>query len=253
MIDVANAINWRHPLNRGLLVRYRCLPNQQRGVMWRDLRRRYDGTLTSGPEWRGPLKPNRAGSLYFDGVDDIVSSSETGTSEHTVSCWWKQVSTGNYGLWYFRQSGLIIPGAGTIVYQNGSTFETQNSNITASSGMSGQMVVTHLDDTSGGTKIYLDGVDRTGAAAVTKTNAVALTIGRAAPAFWFLNGQIDDVCIWNRALSASEVASLYRAQSSQRDPTLNWRPRRRGLVAGIPWAALIDRPDTPHFGGALVR
>ena len=78
----------------------------------------------------------------------------------------------------------------------------------------------HMVQTFDGTtlKMYLNGVDETGALSfvsggVTGSNE-PIRIGGGAPAgqpqFYF-NGEIDDIYVYNRVLSASEVQQLYSA------------------------------------------
>ena len=92
-------MNWGAPLNRGLSAWFVALPDKQRGLTrFRDLCRRYDGTLTSGPVWSGPR--GRTGgwsALEFDNTDDYVDLGTSPTilelnSGFAIS-WWELVKT----------------------------------------------------------------------------------------------------------------------------------------------------------------
>jgi hypothetical protein len=80
----------------------------------------------------------------------------------------------------------------------------------------------HVVATVSGTNgwVYLDGgLDGSGIVGNIPVNTLDVYIGLAHPGrgsgFWF-NGHIDDVRIYNRALSASEVQQLYAYESGPR-------------------------------------
>ena len=245
MIDASNAINWRHPLNRGLLVRYRCLPHQQRGAYWRDLCRRGAAlAIIGGPNWGGGRgRRGGHGCLAFDGVDESMAGEVPPSTLVTVAFWYLvPASFGgipvplvqgndafNSGVWDF---GFYHSGSNLVTH-----FQAASSFNISLSGLGGTWV--HIVLVRKGTdtfaRAYTNGTQNVteGIGSHTLTNTYALRTLTVATTFAV--GPLDDICGWNRALSASEVASLYRAQSSQRDPTLNWRPRRRAMFqdAGV--------------------
>lgn len=252
-IAIGNAINWKHPLNRGLLVRYRCLPNQQRGVMWRDLCRRGTAlTITGGPNWGGGRgRRGGHGCLAFDGVDESITGGVPPSTFVTVAFWYLAPSSFsgnpvplvqgndvfNSGSWDF---GFYHLGSNLVThFQAGSNFNL------SLSGLAGTWVhiVLVRKGVDSYARAYTNGVQNVteGHGTHTLTNTYALRTLTVASNFAV--GPLDDICGWNRALSASEVASLYRAQSAQQDPTLNWRgvPDSWAQQAAVAAAAALRR------------
>ena len=74
----------------------------------------------------------------------------------------------------------------------------------------------HLAGTYDGSKLnlYIDGVARASVAAtgnIADSSARSLNIGRFSEGGFLFKGVIDDVQIYNRALSATEIQQLYNA------------------------------------------
>jgi hypothetical protein len=65
IIDTRNPIEWRHPLNRGLVSWWLPFGPWQGGGTLRDLARRNHGTLTNGPTWAAGR--DGFGAVKFDG------------------------------------------------------------------------------------------------------------------------------------------------------------------------------------------
>jgi hypothetical protein len=63
----------------------------------------------------------------------------------------------------------------------------------------------------------------------TSTSTSTITVGAylngTNPSERF-NGSVDDVRIYNRALSAAEILAIYETSQRRDDPTLNWLVRR---------------------------
>ena len=87
-------VNWKHPLNRGLVSWWRVLPKFAGGLRFADLCHKNQGTL-AGPAWSSPGRC----SLSFDGVNDTVSiANEVNfdferTNAFSVSCLFRQNNT----------------------------------------------------------------------------------------------------------------------------------------------------------------
>ena len=74
--------------------------------------------------------------------------------------------------------------------------------------------------TAAGVKIYVDGVNQTLSVSSDNLDASILTsthmvVGRVLTDTTYFNGSIDDVRVYNRVLSASEVSDLYHATGGQ--------------------------------------
>ncbi|MCK5063489.1 MAG: hypothetical protein KAR23_06175, partial [Candidatus Aenigmarchaeota archaeon] len=184
-----------------------------------------DGTLYVGADDSGNYTSGKyQGAYNFDGVDDIVEiendDSVNITDKITLAAWVKfnavpdssecVVNKGDALMVYAASTGTF-----KIVYYN----ETDDSNYISS--YDPDIVedvwyyVVGVIDSEAQVKIYVDGDERGSENFVGNSILVdsgGVGIGGNNPkeyAAFFLNGTIDEVRIWNRALSASEVQQLY--------------------------------------------
>ncbi len=175
-----------------------------------------NGTLTGGPTRQiGKF----GGDLNFDGVDDyVVTNSFNLPNTFTVSAWVKPASQpANYlriaetsyaNGFYLGLDTTDDPGYKWIVNNPTSPFGT------AEGGTLTFGAWTHVVGTYNGTTgvLYVNGVNvgsDTFNDPGSDTNVV--TIGRNNPlAMEYFNGEIDDVRIYKRALSATDVNNLYK-------------------------------------------
>lgn len=167
-----------------------------------------------------------AGDDYLDGGDTTFEI----TSAITVSCWVKATGTfadfsGLVTNYYWTGDGfaLLINTArypDWAVYNHDMT--PDNAEITAAAEI-GSGVWAHLVGTFDGTtlRLYVDSViDET---TVTWNHPISydansiLTIGSRGDGL-FLTGSIDEVGIWNRALTQTEINELYNSGSGRTYP-----------------------------------
>ncbi|HVW66654.1 MAG TPA: LamG-like jellyroll fold domain-containing protein [Candidatus Peribacteraceae bacterium] len=180
-----------------------------------------NGTLTNGPTWSTSVPSTRfydPKSLHFDGVDDYVATNVraiNGTAAFTFGGWIKferQSSTYEIPLWNGFDSatsgfGFIRKPNSPIVYAG---WGSSNGEVAGPSTTNG--VWYHVMSTYNGTtqRFYVNGVSQ-GTTSYSNSNFTSglTTLGNlnSASSYWF-RGNIDDVRIYNRALSASEVAHL---------------------------------------------
>ena len=194
-----------------------------------------DGTLTGGPVWTTDSPPSLGGagggSLKFDGVDDYVdagsdSSLNMDNSSYTLSAWVYPTEISDYNFIagatsgnsyrYHAYSLLIYNSEYIMVGSNGTNSDTVMSISTVTSNE-----WTHIVGVYNGTtqKIYINGIlDITESTAYNHTFRTSnFRIGRANTIFFF-DGSIDDVRIYNRALSAEEVRYHY----NKGGPVAHW-------------------------------
>ncbi len=181
------------------------------------------GTLTNGP-----IKTiGKVGqALIMDGVDDYVSvasSNISGTGSHSVCAWIKPSASMGSSFATVAVKGtnvltnlyLLSSGTGVKAQVNtsaGGVHSTVSPALTITSGewhhacsvfVSGSSITVYADGTNSASQAMSDSVLRTGA-----PNAVDIGwdgfVGDN-----FFQGSIDEVRIYNRALSASEVKQLY--------------------------------------------
>jgi len=166
-------------------------------------------------------------AISLSGVDEEVDCGEgdgitEGVSELTVSGWVYKRSGDTTRAGIGIQSGVWnLAGRGADQYWDFSILTSGGTGLADSGGAGSGMnfdTWTHLAGVYDGTtvKLYVDGVPEpligsTTGNTVSSANNIKLGIGAYGST---IDGQIDEVKIWNRALSANEVCSLCNAYSS---------------------------------------
>ena len=189
------------------------------GTTWRDLSgNSNNGTLTNGPTFSGIGKQ---ASIVFDGVDDYVNLGNLGlpTSSFTCQCVFKYDTTANGNTlinlnYSYPNSGYLIrQNSGPIIVFTNNGSETS---ITSNTSISTNIIY-HLTviQNNGVCSIYLNGVlDKQSNLSNPVLNSSKDTyLGRRGePSIGaYLNGNIYSIQIYNRSLTASEVAQNYNA------------------------------------------
>ncbi len=206
-------------VNTGLTAYYAF--DEGSGVTAGDSAGSFVGTITGGATWAtGQI----GGALQFDGVDDRINAGpifSSSPSAFTVTAWVKQntmVSGASIAGKFSANQGFIMQssiGAGT--YRNRCTVNTTA--VSSNAGMSaGQWYLMACTWDGSTLHTYLNGVDEGSVIAVTFTNPsgnfeIGKVAGNAAT-----NGIIDDVRVYNRALSVSELSQLYTEGSGLTTP-----------------------------------
>lgn len=201
-----------------------------------------DGTLVNGPIWTGGIND---GALDFDGVDDYVDCGQDSsldiTGPITVSCWVKTDQTVIAKLvakWDAslsdgdpKQRAYVL---GLNVYRVGeASFHLSSDGLTysgfsASSSLVNNAKWHHLTGVYDGSNIsiYVNGILEDsnlysdGIFSAPDENVYIGTEDEGVYAAMF-DGAIDDVRIYDRALSASEVQQLYE----------EYQPEQPALIA----------------------
>lgn len=161
------------------------------------------------------------GALAFDGTDDFVSAGSTGDfnmdNAFTVSLWFNKNSTlvrtalGKYLDGADQRLGYKLMIGGNVqftLWNTRSPYAIQSAASTVSANGWYHVAFTEASGTTG--TLYLNGVAVASGAMpqATDTTTTPLYIGQSDSLSYF-DGIIDDVRIYNRALSASEVQQLY--------------------------------------------
>ena len=164
-------------------------------------------------------------SLAFDGVDDYVEFAsgssgplhDIGTGDFTASVWAASDSSGSYGWMIHNWStqGFAMgrgPGNHFIAYIGDTTLHDTSIEIPWD-GTWHHYVVTR---NSGACDMYIDGSSvitqftETGTLATSKPSRLG-SRSNAVSQLW--GGNLDEVSIWDVALSASDVSTLYNSGS----------------------------------------
>ncbi len=196
-----------------------------------------DGVLTGGPVWQGS-GGKVGGALRFDGVDDrvVVGTNSTpfiNMPAYTVCAW---ISPENYGSCPNCAATVVTTDWGTgnagieldvTPYYSGVTNVVYNTTPSAFYGASNGGVplnkwthaCSHYDHAGDRkVRVFVNGVEPTYAEQWTVTGALyqvsswPLSIGaRYNGLYYQYKGKIDDVRIYNRALTATQIQALYDA------------------------------------------
>ncbi|MCK4453863.1 hypothetical protein KAU51_00745 [Candidatus Parcubacteria bacterium] len=180
-----------------------------------------DGILVNNPTW---VDGQVGKALNFDGVDNYIDcendSSLDITDAITIEAWvklnalgaWQHI-IGKQGMWRISGYDFRVTINNKLQFATLSSFYDVNSATAFTTG-----VWYHVVAVQSGTsykKIYLNGVEdgiKTNPGAIVSTLSSHLQIGRAP--LWdaeYFNGTIDEVRIYNRALSSEEILAHYQS------------------------------------------
>ena len=186
------------------------------GTTWTDLSGGGNtGTLTNGPTYSSA----NGGSIVFDGTDDIVNTSYVSSNAFTWSVWFKTnvVSSG-----YRNIISIPTPNYILLLMDSG----TPNLGFWTSDALSGQSLSTPTisvntwynvvfvregNSITNGYKIYVNSVSYGSANTGIWSTSSTISFGGRTDATQFLNGNIAQASIYNRALTAAEVSQNFNA------------------------------------------
>jgi len=211
---VGTRLDRAHPLNRGLVAYWPFWEGG--GSVVRDIAgQSMVGTLTNGPVWTGGQFGQ---ALSFDGSDDFVNVGNTSSSlysgDFTLSVRVRLNANGNYPTIIDKRSAVS---AGVNFAFNSNTrklFLRLSTTDLIGTAVIPLSTWTHVSAIRSGStvKFYINGVqdgsDFTGNGG-DFSNTNSMTFGGNLINGLYLTGLIDDVRVYNRALSAAEVAELY--------------------------------------------
>jgi len=191
------------------------------GTAWNDISgNQNNGTLVNGPTYSS----TNGGSIVFDGSNDYVKPPASTTlqlTNFTLSSWVRiniqninqyivDTSTNNaFGLGYSYR----VNSANKIRFWAYNANDNLNSNTTILPNIWYNISVTY-NDTSKLQSIYVNGIfdiSNTHTSLFVVSNVTNLQIGGSVILGGYLNGNISNVLIYNRALSASEILQNYNA------------------------------------------
>ena len=182
-----------------------------------------NGTLVNGPIWTpGEI----AGALSFDGVDDYVSFASQAQSTISISAWvYAQATPGNVFPRIIDMPGYVLflaepsnpksnPASLGFLSRRSDGDGEWDTPANSMAYNSWNAVVYDSSSTSNNADLYINGVKQT----ISKINPPRGTqtsnegegiIGNHIPLNRGWDGLIDELRIYNRALSAAEIVSLY--------------------------------------------
>ena len=247
-IDQRYPVNMSHPLNRGLLAWWLCLPGRLTGFTWYDLLGNYNGTIVNANVAGTGLGPTRrrGGFGEFDSTQASNSAvvvapaakgpwCKLGTGDFTLSCW-TMIPTGTtFGVapffssnydggghhWGLQNNRILLafvgsasPVISTFVQPNDGSWH--HLVLTRQAG-----VVTHYVD---GAQAGTPGSPFNGTMANTSIDNRICARGGGGSGQSFTGG-MDSYRIYNRALPAAEISLLYLNELQGNPGTLRRRQR----------------------------
>ena len=149
--------------------------------------------------------------LNFDGVNDAVSATNAnlplGNTAKTIEAWVKTTQNNigepilTYGNLSTNNRFSLYQAGGKLAFV--AEFNDYNTNVAINDGIWHHVAATHDGTTL---KIYLDGVQvGTSQAQTFNTIGTQISIGHKGNALEYFNGNIDEIRVWNTALSADDI------------------------------------------------
>lgn len=207
-----------------------------------------DGTI-NGNALQTYSRGYYGGAYEFDGVDDYVSIPYISTHDELTYSFWINVSSTN------TQNALLS--MKTLVRINGATqvqyFPDIDTTVLTASGLSllndwHHIAVTH--DSSNNYVIYVDGVSEASGTTVNIDSGVAPGLGSRIGGYTpgFVDGSMDEVMIFNRSLSPTEIEQIYNSTYERFLPsgTMNFT----GLDFGNNNTVDITIPECQQLNGS---
>lgn len=193
------------------------------------------GTLTNGPTWSGDVPQwhrqiiQSSHAAVFDGVNDyVVAVNNSARNTTSVSFWFKLSTAGTLvGVFSYGNSSndgtpywLIQNDLASSGYLRTYTYGSGYVNITNSLTLG---VWHHYYETRvGGTgRAYIDGQLRASFTAIADYNYANVYFGSSYSTT--LNGSLDDIRIYNRALTAAEVLDLWQGYANAAGLIGHWK------------------------------
>ena len=187
-----------------------------------------DGTVSGATFTTSGLINN---AYDFDGTNDCINMGDVldpGTGAWSCSMWFKTSSTGA-----FKQLIGKTEADGNSEWEiriksdnklNGSFFEGASSDSTTGTSTvtdgAWHHVVLTRPAAGGNVTLYVDGSseDSVGNSSYNSTNALDLVVGETSNALFDFTGIIDEIGIWDKELSSSEVTALYNSGNGLQYP-----------------------------------
>ena len=188
-----------------------------------------DGTLQNGPIWSADTPFGLGNSLNFDGADDyveIIDHSSLDLPNTVTGSAWIKVNNDNSAYQILRKK----PDGGDSVINfnktsgnklqvyisggDGTWIQGESTNLITADNAWHNVAFSYQANAADSLKIYIDGVGETVVLTGTnplsqiKTSNQPLHIGSFGGTSTYFDGLIDDVRIYNTALSASDIALL---------------------------------------------
>jgi hypothetical protein len=209
-----------------------------------------DGTLNGGAKW---VAGQLGGALAFDGSDDFVEIPHNPllsiTGQITIAAWTNMATTASGEMAIVSKGGWaandlpyeLTETPGDVIFWQFYNDEGRDS-CSPNSPAVGEWH--HIAATYDGKvfKCYIDGklAEEWAYAGTMPKNTASVTIGRRSRGGTFFNGMIDDVAIYDRALTVDEILSIMEGHLKE-NPLANSPKPRNGEMVMQTWTTLTWR------------
>ncbi|HEX3147015.1 MAG TPA: YDG domain-containing protein [Gemmataceae bacterium] len=198
----------------------------------------HTGTLTNGPTWSSTTPFGTGYSLSFNGTNSFVDTPNgfspiKGDDTHTISLWFNVPSNPGIGviLDAYQTSNALggfleFNGLNGFYWGYAGAYRTYTGMSIATNAWNNITVVKTGSGDSG--NLYLNGVLQStysGSLGSVPNENSNLYTGRYRAAGYYLNSSLDDIRIYNTALSAGDISKLYSA------PQVSWNTGTTSLTA----------------------
>ena len=251
-VNPSKPINWSNPLNKGLVADWTLLPNPgwANNRIIRDItrgKRSPNDTVSNGSTSTNIKLSGNPRSFYFNGSVFVTTANTTSlsiTGGITIAVWfkttitlgasnWQHICTKGssaswttpYCDWLFRLENSTNTGNAqklTFIVNDGAVLANQVNGTTTVLQDTIYFACATFDGTT--MRLYLNGVQDNSKAltASINTSSQGLWIGTRTGGGEYWNGYMNGLQLYNRALSAKEIAQLYQEQRLGRPNTLQW-------------------------------
>jgi hypothetical protein len=220
---------------------------------------RNDGTVVDGT--LGTDRKNSPNSSYdfSGGYVTIADTNYSVTTQITVSAWvnlrtnsYHRIATKHAGCCNGNYGWMLARNAADSSYEwrisnNGNNWDGGNSPSGTSKLDTWQFLVATYDGRY--KKIYIDGVEKLSLIGDTGSiykSSLPLSIGRDGQSSGQSFGKIDDVGIWNRALSQQEITALYISANCAKNTTIT--PQKNSLTTSSTASFTANTSDSnPNY------
>ena len=213
-----------------------------------------DGTLNNGPTFSTDVPPlpawnGNSYALSLDGADDYLSidhaSSTSISGDMTISAWVNRAELvtsaqgGYFPILTKRPSSVASTnyqfyldasdGTGGLRFYEGNAVGSPASATVITAGDWFHVAISIQSGVTNGTKWYVNGVQEASSSTFTinKTNTDPVFIGKLGSAEYYGKGLIDEVALFNSALTSSDITSIYNSGAPGDITSLNpvgwWR------------------------------
>jgi len=226
------------------------------------------------PSFVGIVAPASGGaftnqySVSFDGSDDFVTMSNPDdlnfSGDTTLSFWVKytnqsssfnflidkstSASERQYALYLRNQTG----GTKTLslLTTSGGTSTQNNSTGTISVNQWSHVALVVESGVTNGTKLYINGSSETlGTHTITTNNSAPFQLGKRYDSFYTFGGLMDEVAIFNSALTDSQITNIYKGEENGGSGGTNGVPGDLSTFSPLGWWRMGDGSGDTDSGG----